>query len=249
MLVLLPPSESKATRPRGKSLDLASLTHPELTAAREAVIDAVGPVSARDDAPALLGVSPNLTEEIARNTRLREAPAMPVDRLYTGVLYDALDLASLDPAALRRARRWVHVQSALFGVLSLRDHAPAYRLSMAVDLPGVGPLAKHWRAVLDEPMRTLAGRGLIVDCRSSTYASAWTPGKDLAPRWVHVKVPGATHMAKHTRGLVTRAICELGLDPKSPQQLADGLAERFEVSLDEPTSAAKPWTLNATVRG
>lgn len=65
---------------------------------------------------------------------------------------------------------------------------------------------------------------------------------------MQVKVPGATHMAKHTRGLVTRAICGLGLDPRKPDALATGLAERFEVDLAAPARAGKPWVLSATAR-
>ena len=103
---------------------------------------------------------------------------------------------------------------------------------MAVNLPGVGPLAAHWREALDTELTTAAGTGLVVDCRSSTYVAAWTPSGDVARRWVQIRVPGATHMAKHTRGLVARAICDLGLDPRRPEGLATGLAERFDVVLD-----------------
>ena len=67
MIVLLPPSESKATRRRGARLDLAKLSFPELTEARQQVAAAVSEVSARDEAPEVLGVSPNLADEIARH--------------------------------------------------------------------------------------------------------------------------------------------------------------------------------------
>nr|WP_275578443.1 peroxide stress protein YaaA [Yimella sp. NH-Cas1] len=246
---MLPPSESKTPRSRGGAYRPEAMSFPELVDAREAVIARAGELSESDTAATVLGVSPNLTEEIARNTRLRSAPAVPVAALYTGVLYDALDLPSLDAAALRRANRWLVVQSALFGALRMKDKVPPYRLSMAVNLPGVGPLASFWKPLLDEPMTSAAGKGLIVDCRSSTYAAAWTPSGDLAARWVQIKVPGATHMAKHTRGLVARAICELGLDPRRPEQLADGLSEQFEVSWDAPTKPGRPWVLSTTTRG
>lgn len=248
MFVLLPPSESKTPRSRGNAYASASLSFPALEPAREKVLDAVGAVSESDDAATVLGVSPNLVEEIARNTRLRTAPAVPVSALYTGVLYDALDLPSMDATALRRANRWLVVQSALFGALHLKDKVPPYRLSMAVNLPGIGPLAGFWKPLLAEPMAAAAARGLIVDCRSSTYAAAWTPTGPQADAWVQVKVPGATHMAKHTRGLVARAICDLGLDPRRPEGLATGLAERFDVDLAEPARAGKPWMLSATAR-
>ncbi|QDO88976.1 peroxide stress protein YaaA [Ornithinimicrobium ciconiae] len=244
MLILLPPSESKTGRARGRALDLDRLSVPELTAYRAEVVAALAETSARPDAAATLGVSPNLTEEIARNTRLTTAPSVPVAELYTGVLYDALDLTSLDTAARRRANRRVLVVSALFGALRLTDHVPPYRLSMAVNLPGTGPLAGHWRSPLAKTLPGLVGRGLIIDCRSSTYAAAWVPQGDLARRWVQIRVPGATHMAKHTRGLVTRALCQIDQDPRTPAGLAEVLAETFRVELHEPSGATKPWILD-----
>ncbi|XVX21729.1 YaaA family protein [Actinomycetota bacterium] len=248
MLILLPPSEGKTEPRRGRPADLATLSFTELTAARQQVMDAVADASARDDAAAVLGVSPNLTAEIARNTRLLSAPTAPAGSVYSGVLYDALDLASLDTAATRRANRWLLVVSALYGAVRMRDRIAAYRLSMSVNLPGTGPLAAHWRPHLEQVLPDAAGRGCIVDCRSSTYAAAWTPQGDLAQRWVQVHVPGATHMAKHTRGLVARALCKIGTDPRRPAQLADALADRFSVSIAEPTRTGKPWVLSATAR-
>ena len=248
MLVLLPPSESKHGRSRGAALDLDRLSFPALTTTRGAVLDALAVVSARPDAAALLGVSPNLTDEISRNTRLRTAPATPVAQLYTGVLYDALGLASLEPAALRRARRWIVVQSAAFGALRLSDKVPPYRLSMGVNLPGLGPLAGLWREPLEAELTAAAGRRLVVDCRSSTYAAAWTPRGPVAHRWVRIEVPGATHNAKHTRGLVTRALCRLEDEPTTPHALQEALLPNFETDLVEPISAARPWSLRVITR-
>nr|WP_281497502.1 peroxide stress protein YaaA [Ornithinimicrobium sp. F0845] len=243
-MILLPPSESKAGRTRGRALDLDRLSLPTLNAHRAEVVAALAEASSRPDAAATLGVSPNLTEEIARNVRLTTAPSVPVADLYTGVLYDALDLPSLDAPARRRANRRVLVVSALFGALRLTDRVPPYRLSMAVNLPGVGPLAGHWRGPLAETLPDLVGRGLIIDCRSSTYAAAWLPQGDLTRRWVQIRVPGATHMAKHTRGLVTRALCQADQDPRAPAGLAEVLAETFRVELHEPASASRPWVLD-----
>ncbi|MGB3828144.1 MAG: peroxide stress protein YaaA [Ornithinimicrobium sp.] len=247
MLILLPPSETKAIRVRGAPLDLESLSSPGLLAARRAVIDALARVSADPDAARQLGVSPNLTAEIARNTRLETAPTLRAGEVYTGVLYDALDLAGLDPSARRRAARRIVIVSAVFGALRLTDRVPPYRLSMGVNLPGVGPLAGHWRAPLAQVMDGAASRGLIIDCRSSTYAAAWTPppGSPAARRWVQIHVPGATHMAKQTRGLVARALCENPTNPTSPQGLVPLLKDRFDVSIHEPSSVREPWVLSA----
>lgn len=194
----------------------------------------------------MLGVGASLTAEVERNLSLTTAHAGPVETLYTGVLYDALGLPTLDSAALRRARRWIVVQSALFGALRLADKVPAYRLSMGTNLPGIGPLAAYWRSVLPEPMGDLADRGVIVDCRSSTYAAAWTPTGDLARRWVRIHVPGATHNAKHTRGLVTRHLVQSGENARTPAALRDVVGAAFAVELQEPRRAGTPWELSVT---
>lgn len=248
MLVLLPPSESKSGRSRGKPLDLASLSFPSLTGARQQVLDALAATSAADDAHAVLGVSPNLVDEVARNTVLTTTPAPPAASVYTGVLYDALDLGDLTPGERRRANRWLVVVSALFGAVRPTDRIPPYRLSMAVNLPGVGPLASHWRDVLEPELTAAAGSGLVVDCRSSTYAAAWTPTGETARRWVHVRVPGATHMAKHTRGLVARHLLGVDREPRTPTALVRALEPAFEVALTEPASPGRPWVLDATAR-
>ena len=248
MLILLPPSESKTGRTRGRPVDPVRLSFPQLTDTRRAVAAAVAEVSAHPAAAEVLGVSPNLTREIARNTVLGTAPSLPASQVYSGVLYDAFDHASLDSAAKRRANRWVVVVSALYGAVRLSDAIAPYRLSMAVNLPGVGPLATAWKSQLSEVLPELAGRGLVVDCRSSTYAAAWTPVGALADRWVQVRVPGATHMAKHTRGLVTRHLCAAGQDVRKVPQLLEVLHDDFEVILTPPTKAGRPWVLDATAR-
>src|SRR5699024_6473221 len=120
--------------------------------ARQRVLTALAEVSAREDAHEVLGVSPTLGAEVARNTVLTSAPAPPASHVYSGVLYDALDLASLSSGAKRRAGRWLVIVSALFGAVHPGDRIPPYRLSMAVNLPGVGPLAGHWREVLDDEL-------------------------------------------------------------------------------------------------
>lgn len=246
VLILLPPSESKATRTRGASLRWDGLSAPELTGPRQIVSRAVAAASARIDAPVVLSVSANLGEEVARNLRLESAPTLPARELYTGVLYDALDLASLDAASSRRATSRLRVVSALYGAVRMTDRLAPYRLSMGVNLPGVGPLASFWRPHLGPVLRAAGGRGLVVDARSSTYAAAWTPDGTQAERWVQVRVPGATHMAKHTRGLVARALVRDGSDPRRPQDLVDLLEPDFEVRLEPARGGG--WVLETTAR-
>lgn len=241
MLILLPPSEGKAVGTRGAALELGQLSFPELTDARTRAIDALVEASARPDALDVLGAPAGAADRVAANVDLWRAPTLRAADLYTGVLYDALDLASLDAAAKRRANRRLVVISALFGALHPGDRVPSYRLSMGVDLPGIGPLAKAWREPLGEVLPGAAGRGVVVDLRSSTYVAAWRPTGELAERTVAVHVvrdgPGGrtavSHMAKHTRGLVARQLLASGADPRSPEELAEALDPAFSVGLDE----------------
>ena len=50
-----------------------------------------------------LGLGSTQIDELRRNHHLRASPTARADAIYTGVLYDSLDVASLDPAARRRA--------------------------------------------------------------------------------------------------------------------------------------------------
>ncbi|MGL5850812.1 MAG: YaaA family protein, partial [Phycicoccus sp.] len=178
------------------------------------------------------------------NLDLGILPSAPAADVYAGVLYDALGLASMDAAARRRANRWVVVVSALHGALRLRDRIAPYRLSMDVTLPGVGPLGAAWRPVLAEVLPGAAGRGVVVDCRSASYGAAWRPAGDLARRWVQVRVPGTSHLAKHTRGLVARRLCVAGADVRSVPALAAAVGSAFDVELHEPQRDTGPWVLD-----
>lgn len=227
MHILLPPSEKKATEGDGPPLDLASLSFPELTAARKRVITALTRACRRRDAPEALGLPAGQVDEaLARNKALNEAPALPAARLYTGVLYDNLDLPSLDPEA---AAERVVVFSGLWGALRLTDRVPPYRLSMSVSLPPLGRLGTFWKPAMTKALRP---SGLIVDMRSGPYAAAWkAPQPAVAVRVFRETatdgVPKRTvvsHMAKATRGAIAHDLLEAGADPATPEELLKAVA-------------------------
>jgi uncharacterized protein len=243
VLILLPPSEGKTRARRGRPLDLSTLSFPELTPLREAVIDAVSTVSAQPGATEVLGVSPGLVEQVRRNVELRRAPTAAAAQVYSGVLYQALDHASLDPASKRRANRSIVVMSAMFGALRLTDRIPAYRVHVCARVPDVGTLDKQWRGSLAAALdAAVTPRELVVDCRSTTYAAMWRPRAERAENWVQVTVPGASHNAKHTRGLVTRDLVQAAA-PRTPHSVAQRLSEGFDVDLTPPTRTGRSWTL------
>jgi uncharacterized protein len=232
VLILLPPSEAKHSPHRGAPLELSSLVMPELETARERVLDELVTLCREhpDRAIDVLGLGPRQADEVTRDAALREAPTARVDRIYTGVLYDTLALPTLDAAARRRASRWVLIASALFGAVRPSDRVPAYRLSGGVRLPTLGPVARHWAQHLAEPLTNLAGRGLVIDLRSSTYVPFWRPG-ELAGRTATVRVlheqdgkrSVVSHFNKATKGRLVRTMLADGARPGTPLELAEHL--------------------------
>lgn len=241
MLILLPPSEGKSDARGGTPLDLADLQFPELTEARRLVLEAVRAVSASEEAHRVLGVGASLAEEVGRNLELDVAPAAPAHRVYSGVLYDALGYAGMTATQKRKAREQCVVVSGLWGAIGLGDRIPAYRLSMSVNLPGTGRLAPFWRQHLNLPLTQRAGDGLVVDCRSSTYAAAWSPPplRTAAVNVVQVRNGKRTvvsHFAKHTRGELARhLLTRRGTQPSTPSALLRAASERWTVELEQAT--------------
>jgi cytoplasmic iron level regulating protein YaaA (DUF328/UPF0246 family) len=256
VLVLLPPSEGKASSGRGAPLKLESLSLPGLTEAREAVLGELVELCAGDEDKAreVLGLSEGLRGEVAKNTELRTAGARPAGEIYTGVLYDALELSSLDTAAKRRAARQLLVFSGLWGAVGVADRIPSYRCSMGVKLPGLGALGAHWRTPMAAALPEAAGNGLVLDLRSSAYAAAWKPKGEVAGRTASVRVLHAptrkvvSHFNKATKGRIVRSLLSAGIAPAGPAQLVEALRDLgYVVEVEPPKGAGKAWTLDVLV--
>ncbi|MGW3205385.1 peroxide stress protein YaaA [Streptomyces sp. NPDC001135] len=256
MLVLLPPSEGKANAGEGAPLELRSLSLPGLTAAREAVLGELVELCSGDEEKArgVLGLSEGLRGEVAKNAGLRTAGARPAGEIYTGVLYDALGLATLGGAARRRAADSLLVFSGLWGAVRVTDRIPSYRCAMGVKLPGLGALAGHWRTPMAEVLPAAAGDGLVLDLRSSAYATAWKPKGEVAGRTATVRVLHAptrkvvSHFNKATKGRMVRSLLTAGAAPKDPAELVEVLRELgYEVEAAAPGKAGKPWSLDVLV--
>ncbi|GAB2990812.1 peroxide stress protein YaaA [Nocardioides montaniterrae] len=245
MLILLPPSEGKTAPSRGASLDVEALSLPELTKARETVLDALIDLCLEDPDKAadVLGLSAGQAELVSRNAGLSAAPTARADKIYTGVLYDALDFATLSTSAKRRAATRLAVTSSLFGLVRIGDRIPAYRLSGDASLPGLGSIAGLWRETLGPAAEAAVGRGLLVDLRSGMYAAFWRPPAAMAARVATVRVlheqggkrKVVSHFNKATKGRIVRALLEDGADPRTPKALAEVLTRLgFTVEVGEP---------------
>ncbi len=233
---------------------LEDLSFPELTSPRTRVLEALIETSARPDAFARLFVGPSKAAEVARNTHLHELPATPVLALYSGPLHEGLDAASWSPAAADRAGRSVVVASALWGLVRPADRIPPYRLHICSHLVGMERLEPFWRPVIGDPLAEAAGPdGVVIDLRSPSYQAMGVP-TGLAKRTVTLRVGQAGAggrrigdvIVKRTRGQAARHLLERGVEPATPDDLADLLAERWPVRLDAPVQPGVGWTLTLT---
>ena len=211
MLIVLPPSETKADGGDGAPLSLDSLSFPELNPGRRSIADAL---LALDDAAMreALGISPALDGEIAANRQLWTSPTMPAIRRYTGMLYDALDAATLDEHALSR----LAVGSALFGLVRATDPIPRYRLSGGSKIPaadgaGAPTMRSRWgRAVTGVLTGVAPTEGPVVDLRSGAYLNLGPLPGAITVRVEKVSGDGGrkvvSHFNKHYKGVLARVL-------------------------------------------
>jgi hypothetical protein len=213
VLLLLPPSETKRAGGSGAPLDLSRLALPGLRAPREAVLDALQGLSA-DAATAarVLGLSARQLPEIEVNSAVRSSPTMPAIDRYTGVLFDALDAASLDAPARRWLGSHALIHTAPLGPVGALDRIPAYRLGAAVSLPGAPSLRRTWASAVTSVLSETAPR-FVVDLRSEAYVALGPVPESLRSTYVRVVSAGPdgtvralNHFNKHAKGALARAL-------------------------------------------
>ena len=247
MLVLLPPSETKAPGGDGAPLRPAELALPELTDVREMLLGELIGLSADPEAAlTALKLRPTMLAEVERNAALATAPTMRALARYTGVLFDAIDVAALTADPWAHAGDRVMIGSALFGAVAADDPIPAYRLSAGSRLPGHGTLARLWKPVLTPALAAEADRrgGLTIDLRSGAYL-----GLGPVPGAVTVTVqsvqPDGTrtvvsHFNKHYKGVLAGALIRAD---DAPQDLAALAALAATAGLEPEISGETELTL------
>ncbi|GAA4164841.1 peroxide stress protein YaaA [Gryllotalpicola daejeonensis] len=247
MLLLLPPSETKrAGGAPGSRLALSSLRFPMLTDARRATLDAVAALAEDHEAAVKalkLGVKQH--HEVAKNRALETSELLPAADRYTGVLYDALDAASLPQEAREHLGRHVVIHSAVLGPIGALDEIPDYRLSHDSRLPGVR-LKALWADAAAEALANESG--LVLDARSQGY-SALGP----VPHGIRLEVvaEGAdgrrralNHFNKHAKGELARAYAASGETPTSVAEFVEwGAAHGFRLEPGDATDARHAGTV------
>ena len=203
MLVLLPPSQGKATPERGCRAGLSTLVYPRLRESRERLLDAVDP-------------------------QLRTAPAIPAAELYTGVLFASLGLGDLPwDGVLIASALWgvvrpgdripayrLDMSARPAGIGGL---AAYWREPLRAALPDRG-------LVLD-----LRSGSYAAAWRPRRASHLAVRGFTEAPDGSRTVI---THMAKRVRGQVARLVIQAGgaERPEEVAEIATGAGLRVELS-------------------
>ncbi len=243
MKILLPPSETKVSGGAAGPLNLAGLAAFSLTGSarsallrqRSQLVDAVVTLAAKpDECRRALRLGATQHAEIERNRQLRRSATMPAIARYTGVLFDAIGLSSLDTAETAYLHRHVVIQSALFGAILAGDHIPAYRLSHNSQVFGPGKTLASWWAQTPHPLTPAEPNDseLLLDLRSKAYRAlgplpASTPHivLEFLSRGSDGTLRPLSHFNKQAKGHLVRELANRRLLATDPEQLLAALSE------------------------
>ena len=212
MLILLPPSETKHPGGSGRPLDVDALAFSSLAPQRHATVSALADLAADPAASRrALKLSERQLGEIDVNRRVAESGTMPAVDRFTGVLYDALDAASLPGRARAWLRENVAIQTALLGPVGALDAIPAFRLAAGHRIPALPPTKRLWA---DATTRAFADHGgPVLDLRSDAYRALGPAPDGSDHAFVRVvtesddgEMRALNHFNKRAKGLFVRAL-------------------------------------------
>lgn len=214
-LILLPPSEGKASGGGGPPINFDSLSFESLVPVRLRMAKALVQLSQRPrSSKKLLGVKgPTLEKAMAENASIEHAPTLPAIERYTGVMYDAIDYQSLGGDARDAFDRGVVIMSGLFGIVRPLDMIPAYKLKMGAKLLRSGRCAAIWKPLNSKSLASEVESGVIWDLLPNEHSAAWDPSKvphesrftvKFVERAAGGQLKTITHLSKLLKGALVR---------------------------------------------
>ena len=212
MKILLAPSESKRSGGKGRFRRNALLFEEEHEL-RNDILDAYQALIDQGDEATLAKLfglkKPN---DIARyRIGLDEAPVMPAIRRYDGVAFDYLDVETLPKEAQDYLDEHLILFSNLFGPLRASDPIPEYKLKQGAHIGDIAPeryYKERTQTLLDAMMRDEE----ILDLRAGFYDKFYKPTRPYTTLKFVKNGKVVSHWAKAYRGLVLRAVAQVGVD-------------------------------------
>ena len=210
MLILLPPSEGKATGGSGLWSPDAGEWGTELAPARIRILGAL----AETDPSRVISLSGSRYDQAVESNLAviaGTAPAMAAWARYQGVVWEALSPRTLSPALRQQARERIVVASGLGGLFRWDDPVPDYRLKMGASLTALGRVDRLWSTMLGA-LAAASAQGPVVDLLPREHAGAVPPQSlPAGGRWLRVGLvdgrgAAAGHNGKAAKGLLARAL-------------------------------------------
>ena len=162
MLILLPPSEGKASTPGSGNF---RKREPNLVDDAAAVLSKLEKLKAAERAKWYGAKTPARAREThAQNLAVLDAPCLKALERYTGVVYQSLAYPTL--RAKKRAEERIWIVSALFGAVPGGTMLPDYKLSMNP------ALARYWAPINRERIAAAAKGKPVLDLTSQVYSRA-----------------------------------------------------------------------------
>lgn len=187
LVILIPPSEGKQSGGKGKPLGKIHAVTRELLY----LIEKSNPDKL---------YSGRKEEAIEMNAKAESSPTMKAIERYTGVVYDALDYASLDNQ--KYIDEHVLIVSALFGLVKPTDMIPDYKLSINK--------LRAWKLWKPANARKLQGC-FAIDLLPQAHKRAveYKDGVEIEfTRMRRGKVVKSGHEGKHIKGRYIRWLAE-----------------------------------------
>ncbi len=216
-LILLPPSESKASGgDADQKNDYFAESLSELRASLSKLIQVWLRTASDAELSKVLKVRGPFLDRAKmamRDHATGRELYLPAWQRYEGVVWSHFDPGTLSVSQRRR----VLIPSGLYGLNRADDCIGDYRLTMNVSVPGVGNIANFWR---ESVTRALAStkRPIISLLPNEHLAAISNDDKTLLRRVTHISFVSANgekaagHDAKAVKGIFARAIVEKGVE-------------------------------------
>ena len=229
-IILLPPSEGKSDSidPKNPSWDSVRndskyIHFSELNKNRLELIKSLQKYAKNADGKELEELfelkGKNLINAINATRNLLVSPTMPACRLYTGVVYDNIEIDTLSKSALNNLTSKTYVISGLWGLVRLSDHLPDYKLKISSKFDDVN-LVKYWMGEVSGLINTISKDKFVWDLLPNEHRKVWNDKASAATHIASVrfveekagKLKVVGHTAKAYKGKLVREIVSHDID-------------------------------------
>ncbi|GEM_PF-142130 len=248
MKIILSPSKTQSTVNQRLGLD-----HPKYLKYTKEIIRELKQLN-KEEISIMMKLKGKLLDEtclMIKNLKLNPKELTPSIQLYTGVVYESLNINDYDDIELNYLNNSVRIISAMYGVLSPMDGIQNYRLDFTMKLKNIH-LTQFWKEII---LKEFKNEDLILDCASLEFSHFLNPLKEKVHRVEFIDVVDGqekiiSYNAKKLRGLMAnycirhqvKSIVEIRLfesdgyhfDPISSNQTTS-IFKR--ISLSQPTQS------------